>query len=216
MAGPRLSCWTSSQRAPIRSAVTSPCRRSVWSLALEAVERDLAHHGVDHVLDLGHQHESALFGVGTGEELAEGEHFPEYARGLGERKRRRRHQGTVGGRQHLMDTVAELVRERHDVARFALVVEEDVGMRRWHGRMRECAGRLAGTNRRIDPIAGEKMPGDFGHPRRERAVGGKHGRTRLAPADPAGCDFRQRRVSVPMRQTLLAEPAGLERVIAVR
>jgi hypothetical protein len=28
----------------------------------------------------------------------------------------------------------------------------------------------------------------------ERAVGGKHSRTRLAPADGAGCDLRQRRL----------------------
>ena len=38
-------------------------------LALEAVERDLAHHRVDHVLDLGGEHGLALLVLGIGEQL---------------------------------------------------------------------------------------------------------------------------------------------------
>src|SRR5260370_28606532 len=47
-------------------------------------------------------------------------------------------------------------------------------------------------------------------------MGGNKGRLRLAPADGAGWDRRQRRVAVPVRQLLLAEPARLERGIAMR
>ncbi len=39
---------------------------------------------------------------------------------------------------------------------------------------------------------------------------------RLGPADRARRHLRQRRVAVPMRQPLLAEPSGLERIIAMR
>ena len=52
----------------------------------------------------------------------------------------------VGRRQHLMHAVAELVRQRHHVARLALVVEQHIRMRRRHGRMREGARLLAGPH----------------------------------------------------------------------
>ena len=60
--------------------------------------------------------------------------------------------GAVRRRQHLMHAVAEFVRERHHVARLALIIEQHIGMRRRHGRMREGARRLAGPHRRIDPV----------------------------------------------------------------
>src|ERR1700682_1371275 len=54
-------------------------------VALESIERNLTHDGIDHVLDLGCEHGLALLLVRTGQQLPEGEHFSEYARGLGER-----------------------------------------------------------------------------------------------------------------------------------
>ena len=46
-------------------------------LALEAVERNLAHHRIDHVLDLGGDHGLALLLVGdVGKQRAEGQHLP--------------------------------------------------------------------------------------------------------------------------------------------
>ena len=112
--------------------------------------------------------------------------------------------------------MAELMRERHHVARLALVVEQHIGVRRRHRRMREGAGRLAGPHRGVDPVELEELLRDRRHLGGERAIGGEHGLLRLAPADGAGRDLRQRRVAVPMREPLLAEPARLERVVAVR
>ena len=58
--------------------------------ALEGVEGDLAHHRVDHVLDLGGQHRLALHRVlGLLEKAAEGEHLAEDRSRLRERERRR-------------------------------------------------------------------------------------------------------------------------------
>ncbi len=89
-------------------------------------------------------------------------------------------------------------------------------MRRRHGRMRECARSLAGPHRRVDPALVEEALGDAGHLRRERAVGGEHRGLRFRPADAAARRLRQRRIAVPGRQPLLAEPFGLERIIAMR
>ena len=117
------------------------------------------------------------------EQRAEGQHLAEHARGLGERQRRRRHQRALHIGEHLMHAVAKLVRERHHVARLALIVQQDVGMRARHGRMREGAGRLPFADRRIDPALREEAVGDVGHARREIAVGREHGLARIVPAD---------------------------------
>ena len=92
----------------------------------------------------------------VGEKLLERQHLAEHARGLGERQRRRRHQRAVGRGQHLMHAVAEFVRERHHVARLALIIEQHIRMRRRRGRMREGARRLARPHRRVDPALGRK------------------------------------------------------------
>ena len=82
--------------------------------------------------------------------------------------------------------------------------------------MREGAGLLAGAHRRVDPALLEELVGDLRHLRREGAVGGEHRRACIAPWDRALRHLRQRRVAVPVRQLLLAEPFGLQRIIAVR
>ena len=55
-----------------------------------------------------------------------------------------------------MNSVPQFVRECHDIAWSALVVEQHVGVRRRDGRMRERAGRLAWSHRRVDPIVLEE------------------------------------------------------------
>jgi hypothetical protein len=82
--------------------------------------------------------------------------------------------------------------------------------------MRECARRLAGPYRRIDPAIGEKTLRDIGHLRREAAIGRQDHIAGVGPGDAAGGGERQRRVAIPMRELLLFEPACLELIIAMR
>ena len=82
--------------------------------------------------------------------------------------------------------------------------------------MREGAGRLARPRRRVDPAPVEEAAGDRRHLRREAAIGGEHRLARLVPGNCAVDRLRQRRVAVPELQPLLAEPARLQRVVAVR
>ena len=82
--------------------------------------------------------------------------------------------------------------------------------------MRERARRLAGPHRRVDPALIEKPLGDRRHLRREGAVCGQHRVSCLAPAHIARRDLRQRGIAIPVRQLFLAEPFGLQRIIAVR
>ena len=176
--------------------------------ALERIERDLAHHRVDHVLDLAGEQRLALLGAaGLRQQPLEGQHLAEHAGGFRQCQRRRRHQRAVLGRQHLMHAVAEFMGERHHVARLALIIHQHIRMRRRRGRMRECARRLAGPHRRIDPAIGEKPLGDAGHFRREAAIGRQHHVPGVGPGDTAGGGERQRRVAIPMREFLLFEPA---------
>jgi hypothetical protein len=125
-------------------------------LALEIVEGDLAHHGVDHVLDLaGEQHLAGGVG-GVGEQPAEGQHLAEDARRLGQRQRRRGQQLALPRGEALVHAVAELVRQRHHVARLAEVVEHHVGVHVGDGGVGEGAGRLAGLDARVDPALVEE------------------------------------------------------------
>src|SRR5437764_6917138 len=82
--------------------------------------------------------------------------------------------------------------------------------------MRKSARRLARTYRGVNPAVVEKSLGDARHLGRERAIGREHRLLGLAPGDLARFDFWQRRIAIPMREPLLAEPSGLERIVAVR
>ena len=62
----------------------------------------------------------------------------------------------------------------------------------------------------------EEALGDVGHARREIAIGREHGLARIVPADHLLGLLGQRRVTVPMRKLLLAEPSRLHGVVAVR
>ena len=182
----------------------------------EVVEGDLAHHRVQHVLDLARQHGLARGLVGRGlEQRLEGQHLAEHRGGLGQRERRVGHQRALPARQHLVHAVAQLVGQRHDVPHLALVVEQQIGMRRRHRGMGEGARRLARPRRRVDPGIVEELPAHRRQLRREGAVGVEHDLRRLGPLDHAVVVLGQRRVAVPVGHRLDAEPLGLELVVAV-
>nr|WP_255608336.1 hypothetical protein [Methylosinus sp. Sm6] len=186
-------------------------------LALEAVEGDLPHHRVQHVLHLGGEQGALLLGLRrAGEQRAEGQHLAEHRGRLGQRQRRRRHQRALRAREHLMHAMAELMGQRHHIARLALEIDQNVRMHGGHGRMGEGARRLAGPHRRVDPIALEEARGDLRHARRKARIGREHDVARLVPGIDMARHLGQRRVAVPMIERLLAEPFGLELVIAMR
>ncbi|MPL71127.1 hypothetical protein SDC9_16898 [bioreactor metagenome] len=185
-------------------------------LAFEVIERDLPHHGVDHVLDLAGE-EGLAFSLGFRaiEQLAEGQHLAEDRGGLGQRQRRVGQHLALTRRQHLMHAMAKLVRQRHHVARLAEVIQHHIGVHRGHRRMGEGAGRLAGLDARVDPALLEEGLRDLGHLRREAGIGGQHRVLRLVPQDLARRLGRQRGVAVPDLERLEAQPFRLQRVIAV-
>ena len=168
IAGPRLSACTLIQISPSCSAVSSPLARARVDLALEAVERDLAHDRVDHVLDLGGEHRLALLAARRSCRAARG------------RSASRRRRDAVSARvsgvgaisaplrrgQHLVHAVAEFMGERHHVARLALVVEQHVGM-----------GATAPSDARRRPAPCRAAPARRSSARRRSA-----GRCRPSPA----------------------------------
>lgn len=90
---------------------------------LEFTERDLAHNGIQHVLNLRREHHAPAFFVGALNECPKGQLLAKNRSRLGQGKRRVGHQRALLGSQHLMHAVAKLVGKRHDVARLALIVE---------------------------------------------------------------------------------------------
>ena len=185
--------------------------------ALELDEGDLPHHGVERVLDLAGQQDPALHRIALGrEQRAEGQLLAEHRGGLGERQRRRRHQRPLPAGQHLVHAVAQLVRERHDVARAPLVVHQHVGVHARHGRMAERAGILARPQGGVDPALAEEALEDRREPRREAAIGVEHDDLGIRPGDPLVAVLGQRRVAIPVLEMVEPEPARLQRVVAVR
>ncbi|QYU71095.1 molecular chaperone DnaK [Leptolyngbya sp. 15MV] len=189
----------------------------VMQQRLEAVEGDLAHHGVQHVLHLGGEQRAPPARIGLGvQQRAEGQHLAEHARGLGQCQRRGGQQIALLCREDLVHAMAELMRQRHHVPRLAVVVHQQVGVRGWHGRVREGAGGLAGPERRIHPRLVEEALAEFRQFRAEGAIAGHHARHRLRPGDLAVVLVGQRRVAVPVHHLLKAQPLRLHRVVAMR
>ncbi len=90
---PKASRWVSSQISAMRSGITSPLRRSSCSTVLEVVHGDLAHDGVQHVLDLAGQQDAALRRIALAlQQRLEGQHLAEHRGGFGQRQRRIREQ----------------------------------------------------------------------------------------------------------------------------
>ena len=115
-----------------------------------------------------------------------------------------------------MDAVAQLVRKGHHVPGLALIVHQDIGVDRRHRGGREGALGLALAQGGIDPALVEELSGDARHVRGERAVSLEHDGLGLRPREDLLRLVRERRVSVPVRELLHAEPARLHGVIAVR
>ena len=115
-----------------------------------------------------------------------------------------------------MDAVAELVRERHHVARPPLVVHQHVRVHARHRRVAERAGVLARAQGGIDPAPREEAVDDLGERRREPAIGLQHDHLGVVPGHALVAVFGNRRIAIPVLQALQAKPARLERVIAMR
>ncbi len=118
--------------------------------------------------------------------------------------------------QNLMHPVPQFMGQGHHVAGAALVVQQQIGMRRRHGRMGEGARRLARAHRRVDPGVVEEALADIGHLRRECGIGAEDRLAGLVPVDAAFVDIGQRRVAIPVIQPVGAEPFRLQRIIAMR
>ena len=186
-------------------------------LAFEIIEGDLAHDRVDHVLDLAGQKRLALGLVGgSGQQRAEGQHLAKDRGRLGQRQRSRGQKLALTGGHALVDAVAQLMRQRHHVARLAQIVQQHIGMHRRHRRMRECAGGLAGFHAGINPALVKEGLGQFGQFRRKAGIGVQHRGAGLGPGDQARGLGRQRGVAVPDLQLVETQPFGLEPVIAMR
>ena len=140
---------------------------------LEAVEGDLPHYRIEHILDLAGQQQPAPPRVGLGiQDGAEGQHLAENARGF--RKGERRAGSKIAlrlTRQNLMHTMPQLMGERHHVPCTAMVVHEDIGMRGGHGRVGEGAAGLARPQPGVDPGAVEEALADLRQHRAEGAIG---------------------------------------------
>ena len=185
--------------------------------ALELMEGDLAHHRVQHVLHLaGEQDAPARRRRLAVEHGAEGEHLAEHRRRLRRGQGRVRHQRPLARRQDLMHPVSQLVRERHHVARPAVKVHQDIGVRRRHRGMGKGARILARPRRRVDPAVVEKAPGDVRHLGGETAVGVEHQGPGRVPGVGTVLVAGKGRGAVPVVQRFAAEPARLEPVIPVR
>ena len=84
---------------------------------LEPVHRDLAEHGRDLVLEVRREQREPFVRVGhLLEQTTERHRLAEHRRGLGERERRPLVEDALPAREVRVQSVAELVREREDVA----------------------------------------------------------------------------------------------------
>ena len=185
--------------------------------ALEIVEGDLAHHGVDHILDLARQqHFALLLRLCLLQQFAEGQHLAEHRCGFGQCQRGRGQQFALIRRQHLMHTVAQLVGQGHHIARLAQIVQHHIGVHRGDGGVGECARRLAGFHAGINPAVSEKRFGNFGHARIKGGIGLHYGAFGLRPIHSLGALHRQGGVAVPDLHCIQPQPFGLQRIVTVR
>ncbi len=183
----------------------------------EVIKGYLAHHRVQHILDLAGQHGFAPRRVFLAlQQRSKRQHLTKHARGFRQRQRRVAFQMPLLRRQHLMHPVPEFMSECHHIARPPHIVEQQIGMRGRHGRMGEGARRFAGTGLRINPAIVEKAPADSGKVGRKFSIGRQHDVPRLTPAVKRVARIGQRRVAVPVIHHPLAKPFRLQPIIAVR
>ncbi len=119
----------------------------------------------------------------------------------------------LDARQLLVHAVAELVGQRHHIARPPLVVQQHVRMHRRHRARAEGAAPLARLDRGIDPAPLEEPPGDLGQARVEAGVGAQHRVTRLGPRIvPIGRG--EGRVAIVIEQRIQPQQPSLQPVVA--
>ena len=202
--------------APPARSRRDPLRRQLALAALvvqrrlELVEGDLAHHRVQHVLDLAGQHGLALApGRSRASSSARKVSISPNTEAVSARVSGvSAHQLALRRRQHLVHAVAQLVRQRHHVARA--------------GRGSSAAGRDArsapsGARRRRAPCPAAAARRSRACRRTRRPTSASSGEKALigrrAPASRASGQaigavvvVRQRRVAVPVVQLSQAEP----------
>ncbi len=182
---------------------------------LEAVEGDLAHDGVEAVLDLARQQGLALLAFRLGQEAFEDQALAEDRGGLGQGQRGVGQQGALRRGQRLVHGVAQFVGQGQDVAALAHEVKEHIGVAVGGDRVGIGPGLLAGARAGVDPGLGEEHLGRLGELGRQAGVALQHDGLGLFPAIAAGLGAGQGGVAVPMVQHLAAHDLGLEAIVAV-
>ena len=135
----------------MRSAVSSPLRRSSWSRvsnSWKAIWRTTVFSMSSTLPAI--RMRRRLGSLLAREQRAEGQHLAEDRGGLGQGQRRIGHQRALRPRQHLMHAMAQLMGQRHHVAGAAVVVQQDIGMgarRRPDGRRRPAPCPAAPAHR---------------------------------------------------------------------
>ena len=115
-----------------------------------------------------------------------------------------------------MHTMAQLMRQGHDIAGFSQIVQHDVGVNGGHGRVGKSARCLARLYACINPAIGEEGLGNLGHLWGKFAIGGQHHISRLGPVHQLWRFKVQGRVAVPDLQLVQPQPFGFQPIVAVR
>ena len=108
------------------------------------------------------------------------------------------------------------MRQRHHIPRLAVVIHQQIGMRRRHGGVRKRPRCLAGAESRINPRLVKELPTNLSQARAEGTIGIQYLRNRLGPGDQAVILIGQRRIAIPMLQFFQPKPFRLHGVIAMR
>ena len=174
------------------------------------MERDLAHHRIEAVLDPPGQ-QAALLG------LRRGGQQPVKRQPLGEdRGRLGQGQGRIGqqcpltGRQGVVHRMAQLMRQGQDIAPLAHPVQEYIGMPVGADRMAIGTRLLARPRLAVDPRLVEETPGPFGELGAQIGETLQHQRPALGPVEAARGAGLDRGVAVPLVQPVLAQRLGTE------
>ena len=187
-------------------------RRHLVRPALEQHEERLAQDRGVHVVELRGDHVAPGRGVRLALEQQVGQqHLGEDGRGLGQRQRRLEGQHGMPAGQQRMEGVAELVRERGDLARLARVVDQHPGVALRRDAVAERPAPLAGPDPAVDVPRLEDAPGKgrrLARKAREPLHDRLHG---LVVRNPALGFPAHRRVEVEAPEPVHAEPPRLAR-----
>ena len=182
---------------------------------LEAVEGDLADHGVDPILDLPREKPLALGLSGVGQQLLEHQALAEDRGGLGQGQRRVGQQGAQRRAECLVHSVAQLMGQGQHVAPLAHIVHEDVGVPLGIHRVRIGARLFARPGPRIDPRVGKEGLGRVGELGREGGKAVQHHGLCLIPTVGARLCGIQRRIAIPLVEVGPAHGLGFQPIVAM-